>query len=73
MISNTFGIDDHSPLFLSLEQARSVAQRMLEIYHGNIRVEIYQMLDLQFRDRRLVETLGFVDESWKNQRQGAEK
>ena len=57
VISNAFGIDDHSPIYMSLDDARKIAQRMLLIHNGKIRVEIYQILDLHLQTRRLVESI----------------
>jgi hypothetical protein len=61
LVSDVYGIDDHSPIYQSLEQARKVAIRMLHIYHGQVRVEIYQMLDARSRNRRLVESMGSAE------------
>jgi len=58
LISNVSGIDDKSPIYPSLEQARKVGLTMLTIYHGKVRVEIYQMVDRESHQRRLVETMG---------------
>lgn len=61
MISNAFGIDDKSPIYPTLESARSIAMLMLSIYHGKVRIEIYQITDSSTHKRRLVETIGSVD------------
>jgi hypothetical protein len=58
MVSNVFGIDDKSPIYPTLESAREVAQLMVNLYHGKVRVEIYQIVDANTHQRRLVETLG---------------
>jgi hypothetical protein len=65
LISNVFGIDDRSPLYPSLEHAQTVARRMLALYQGNLLVEIYQMTDMQTGKRNLVDSIGFIDNSWK--------
>jgi hypothetical protein len=61
VISNVFGIDDHSPIFMTLDDARRIGQRMLLIHHEKVRVEIYQVLDLHTHSRRLVDTLETPD------------
>lgn len=58
LVSNAFGIDDKSPIYPTQEQARKIGLLMLSLYHGRVRVEIYQILDLQTHKRRLVETMG---------------
>ena len=58
MISNAFGIDDHSPLYPTLEQARDAARVMLRMYRGKVKVEIYQVLDLRTHKRKIVESIG---------------
>jgi len=61
MISNAFGIDDKSPIYPTLELARIVSQRMLQIYHGRVLIEIYQVIDASSHQRRLVESIGSPD------------
>jgi hypothetical protein len=61
MISNAFGIDDKSPIYPSIESARAVAGSMLRIYHGKVRVEIYQVIDVTTHQRKLIESIGSPD------------
>lgn len=58
MISNAFGIDDRSPIYPTLESARQVAQLMMRIYRGQVKIEIYQVVDQETRQKRVVETIG---------------
>lgn len=58
LISYSFGIDDKSPIYPTLESARSVADIMLHLYKGRVRVEIYRVTDFRSYQRQLVEAMG---------------
>ncbi|MBV8045587.1 MAG: hypothetical protein JO171_00415 [Paludibacterium sp.] len=58
LISNTFGIDDKSPIYPTADAARAAANVMLRLYRGKVKVEIYQVLDLRTNQKRVIETIG---------------
>ncbi|TDR76684.1 hypothetical protein DFP86_110110 [Paludibacterium purpuratum] len=58
LISNTFGIDDKSPIYPTVESARNAAQVMLRLYRGKVKVEIYQVIDLRTHQKRVIESIG---------------
>lgn len=58
LISNTFGIDDKSPIYPTVDAARDAAKVMLRLYRGRVKVEIYQVLDLRTHQKRIIETIG---------------
>lgn len=58
LVSYSFGIDDKSPIYPTLELARNIAQCMLTLYKGRVRVEIYKVTDFRSNVKQLVEALG---------------
>lgn len=57
LISPRFGVDESGPLHPTLEHAQRAARILLQVYGGDIKVEIRKVLDLQLRRSELVETV----------------
>ena len=58
LISYSFGIDNKSPIYPTLELARNIAQTMLHLYKGKVRVEIYKVTDFRSNKSQFVESIG---------------
>lgn len=58
LISYSFGIDDKSPIYPTIELARDIARIMLRLYDGKVRVEIYKVTDFRSHQKHLVESFG---------------
>lgn len=57
LFSRRFGVDESGPLHPTLEHAQRAAHVLLQAYHGDLKVEIRRVVDLQLRRSELVQTM----------------